>query len=103
MRIRLRDRLFLFLIKFADMLQGGLLKNYAIFAFVARHAPQKWGAEACCYRAFKEFCVANKYVPAYRDFLRQNNWSTKLTDANEVFKTLPVTDKPNYILSYRKR
>jgi phenylacetate-CoA ligase len=100
MRIRLRDRLFVFLIKFADMLQGGLLKNYAIFAFIARHAPQKWGAEACCYRAFKEFCVAYKHVPAYRCFLRQNNWSTKLTDANEVFKTLPITDKPNYILSY---
>lgn len=46
MRIRLRDRLFVLLIKLADMIQGSLLKNYAIFAFVARHAPQKWGAQA---------------------------------------------------------
>ena len=100
MQIRLRDRLFVFLIKFADMIQGSLLKNYAIFAFIAKHAPQKWGAEACCYRAFREFCIAYRRVPAYKDFLRKNSWSTKLTDANEVFKTLPITDKPSYILPY---
>ncbi len=100
MRIRLRDRLFVFLIKFADMIQGSLLKNYAIFAFMARRAPQKWGAEACCYRAFKEFCIAYRYVPAYKDFLRRSAWSSKLVDANEIFKTLPITDKPNYILPF---
>ncbi len=100
MPIRFRDRIFIFLIRIIDGLQVGILKNYAIFAFVVSRAPQKFGAEACCYRAFKEFLIAYKNVPAYKKFLDKNSWSCNITDARELFKTLPVTDKVNYILPY---
>jgi len=100
MRLRPADRLFILLIRIMDMLQSAILKNYAIFSFIAFRAPQKFGAQACCYRAFKEFLTAYKHVPAYKDFLDKSGWSPKSTDANEIFKTLPVTDKPNYILPY---
>ncbi|MFH1440847.1 MAG: phenylacetate--CoA ligase family protein [Candidatus Omnitrophota bacterium] len=100
MRIRLIDRLFVLLIRFIDIVQGGILKSYAIFAFIVSHAPQKYGAQACCYRAFKEFLIAYKYVPAYKDFLARSGWCCELTDSNEVFKSLPVTDKANYILPF---
>lgn len=100
MRIRLRDRLCILLVRFMDMIQEGLLKNYAIFAFIASHAPQGFGAQACCYRAFKESLTAYKRVPAYKNFLDKNGWSCKFADANEIFKSLPITDKSNYILPY---
>lgn len=100
MRIRFIDRLWVLLIRFIDMVQGRIIKNYAIFTFVVGHAPQKYGAKVCCYRAFKEFLIASKYVPAYRNFLAKTQWSPTTTDANEMFKTLPVTDKKNYILPY---
>ena len=100
MRIRLRDRLCVLLISFMDMIQSGLLKSYAIFAFIASRAPQKFGAQACCYRAFKEFLTAYKHVPAYKKFLDKSGWSCKSANANEIFRSLPVTDKPNYILHY---
>lgn len=100
MRIKLIDRLFLLLIRLVDAIQGSILKNYAIFAFIVSHAPQKLGAKLCCYRAFKEFLITYKYVPAYRDFLRQNNWSCNSCDINKIFQSLPITDKQNYILPY---
>ena len=99
-RIRLRDRLFLFLVALIDKLQSSILKNYAIFSFIVGHVPQKVGAKACCYRAFKEFIIALKHVPAYRDFIAKSQWSPTTSDANEMFKTLPLTDKKNYILPY---
>ena len=100
MRIRLRDRACILLIRFMDVIQDGLLKSYAIFAFIAARAPQRFGAQACCYRAFKEFLLAYKYVPAYKNFLDKSGWVPKTINANELFKSLPVTDKPNYILPY---
>ena len=100
MRIRLRDRLSILLIRFMDIIQDGLLKSYPIFAFIASRAPQKFGAQACCYRAFKEFLIAYKHVPAYKKFLDKSGWSCRSTDANEIFRSLPTTDKPNYILPY---
>lgn len=101
MRIRLIDRLWILLISFIDMVQGRIIKNYAIFTLIVGNAPQRCGAKACCYRAFKEFLIASKRVSAYQDFLVKTQWSPKTTDANELFKTLPVTDKTNYILPYR--
>jgi len=101
MRIRLRDRVCILLIRLMDITQEVLLKNYAIFAFIAARAPQKFGAQACCYRAFKEFLIAYKHVPAYKDFLDKSGWIASNINANELFKTLPVTDKPSYILPYK--
>ncbi len=101
MRIRLRDRLAVLSIRFMDLIQDGLLKNYALFSFIAARAPQDFGAQACCYRAFKEFLTAYKHVPAYKKFLDKSGWVPTTTNANELFKSLPVTDKPNYILAYR--
>ena len=101
MRVRFRDGFCIFLVKFMDIMQAGLLKSYAIFAFIASRAPQRFGAQACCYRAFKEFLIAYKHVPAYKDFLDKSGWSCKSANANEIFKSLPLTDKPNYILPYR--
>ena len=100
MKIRIRDRLFVSLVKLFDAIQGGILRNYPFFTFTASHAPQKFGAEVCCYRAFKEFLIAYRYVPAYKDFLRKTGWSCKGGPAGDIFKSLPVTDKPNYILPY---
>ncbi len=99
-RIRFIDIVWIFLIKLIDIIQGRIIKNYAIFTFIVGHVPQKYGAEACCYRAFQEFLIAFKCVPAYRNFLKQSHWSPATVNANELFKTLPVTDKKNYILPY---
>lgn len=98
--VPLIDRLFLSLIKFVDTVQGSILRNYSVFALLVSHAPQKCGAEACWYRAFKEFLIAYKCVPAYKKFLHQNNWACKSTDLKKIFESLPVTDKANYILPY---
>ena len=100
MRIRIKDRVALWLIKIVDMLQGGLLKNYRLFAFVVGHAPQKIGATACWIRAGNEFLDAYKRVPAYGKFLKDNNWSCNSSDIEEILKSLPVMDKKNYILPY---
>ena len=100
MRIRIIDKLFISFLGIFDLLQSTILRNYAIFEFAVKHAPQKFGARACCYRAFKEFLVAYKHVPAYKDFLDTQSWKATLRDANELFKTLPLTDKTNYILPY---
>ncbi len=100
MRIRSVDRLLILLIKFIDIIQDSILKNYAIFAFIVSHAPQKYGAEACQYRAFKEFLIAYKYVPAYKDLLCKSSWSCNFIDIKEIFQSLPITDKSNYILPY---
>jgi len=100
MQIRLVDKLFLLSIKLIDVIQGGILKNYAIFALIVSHAPQKYGAEACWYRAIKEFLITYKHVPAYKDFLHKSVWSCKSANAKEIFQSLPITDKPNYILPY---
>lgn len=99
-KIRFIDRLHILFISLIDHIQAGILKSYPIFAFIVSHAPQKLGARACCYRAFKEFMVAYKNVPAYKDFLDRGGWGSTTRDANELFKTLPVTDKANYILPY---
>jgi len=105
MRIRIRiraiDRLWTLFISCIDVLQGRVLKNYAVFTLLVRNAPQKFGAMSCCYRAFKEFLIAVKRVPAYQDFLTRAQWRPATTDAKELFKTLPVTDKQNYVLPYR--
>ncbi len=100
MRIRLVDRCFVLLIKLIDMLQDGILKNYTLFAFVVGHAPQKLGAKACYYRAFKEFEIACRTVPAYRKFLERSGWSCKSAVSHDIFQSLPLTDKPNYILPF---
>jgi phenylacetate-CoA ligase len=99
-KIRLIDRFYILFIRIIDYVQAGILKSYPIFTFVVSHAPQKNGAQACCYRAFKEFLIAYKNVPAYKSFLDSSGWVSTTRDANELFKTLPVTDKANYILPY---
>ena len=80
--------------RFVDIIQGTILKNYAVFSFIVRRAPQKLGAEACYYRAFKEFLIACHRVPAYRDFLRKRGWSCASSDPKEILRSLPLTDKP---------
>ncbi|HNX90544.1 MAG TPA: phenylacetate--CoA ligase family protein [Candidatus Omnitrophota bacterium] len=100
MKIRIIDRLGVFLIGLMDIVQEGLLKSYVIFAFIASRAPQKFGAQACCYRAFKEFLTAYRKVPAYKKFLEKSDWSCESTNSDEIFKSLPITDKPNYVLPY---
>ncbi|MFC1582429.1 phenylacetate--CoA ligase family protein [Planctomycetota bacterium] len=100
-RIRLIDRFFLLLTRIIDMVQGGILKNYTLFSFLVAHAPQKTGAKACWWRAMKEVLIAYKRVPAYRDFLEKSNWSCKSKDIREIIQSLPIMDKPNYILPYR--
>ena len=100
-KIKLIDQIHILFIRIVDYLQSGVLKSYPIFTFIVSHAPQKYGARACCYRAFKEFLIAYRDVPAYKDFLKHNGWTCAMRDANELFKTLPITDKPNYILPYR--
>jgi hypothetical protein len=83
-----------------DLIQGSILKNYAVFSFVVRYAPQKLGADACYYRAFKEFLIACRRVPGYSDFLRKRGWSCASSDPKEILRSLPLTDKPDYILAY---
>lgn len=100
LRIRLIDRLFLLLVRITDMVQGAVLKNYTMFSFLVSHAPQKYGAEACRYRAFKEFLIAYKRVPAYKKFLERYAWSPASNKTRDIFESLPITDKPNYILPY---
>jgi phenylacetate-CoA ligase len=99
-KIRLIDRLHILFIRVIDYVQAGILKSYPLFEFIVSRAPQKYGARACCYRAFKEFLIAYRNVPAYKDFLDRSGWTCAIRDANELFKTLPVTDKLNYILPY---
>lgn len=82
------------------MLHHGILRNYALFSMVISHAPQKLGAWACHYRAFKEFMIAYRHVPAYKEFLERSGWSCKSTRCREIFESLPVMDKPNYILPF---
>ena len=100
MRIRLLDRCFVFLVRLIDMFQSGILGNYALFSFIISRAPQKMGAKACYYRAFREFLIARRDVPAYRDFLARCGWVCKFVRSRDIFESLPVMDKPNYILSY---
>lgn len=100
MRIRVADRLLVLLIKCIDLLQGTVLKNYGIFTFLVSHAPQKVGADACWFRAVKEFLIACKRVPAYKKFLDDCGWQPQSTDARELFRSLPIMDKQNYILPY---
>ncbi len=100
MNIRWRDWFFIGLIRLIDMMQGSVLKNYSVFSFLVGHASQTYGAKACWYRAIKEFLIAYKKVPAYQEFLQEKGWSPKTKDAKEIFLSLPVMDKPNYILPY---
>jgi phenylacetate-CoA ligase len=100
MRIRLIDRFFIFLINLIDIVQHGILKNYALFSFIVSHAPQGLGALACHYRAFKEFLIAHRDVPAYREFLSLQGWSCKSVRSRDIFGSLPVMNKPNYILPF---
>lgn len=100
LKIRFIDRLCILFISLIDHVQSGILKNYPIFSFIVGHAPQKYGAKACCYRAFKEFLIAYRNVPAYKTFLDRCNWEPITKNANELFKTLPVMDKANYILPF---
>jgi len=99
-RVGFVSRVFIFLFRFVDLIQGSILKNYAVFSYVVGHAPQKLGADACYYRAFREFLIAWRRVPAYRDFLRKCGWSCASSDPKEILRSLPLTDKPNYILAY---
>jgi phenylacetate-CoA ligase len=39
-------------------------------------------------------------VPAYRDFLRDHDWSGEKIERYEDFLTLPLSDKKNYITAY---
>ncbi|MBF0122173.1 MAG: phenylacetate--CoA ligase family protein [Candidatus Omnitrophica bacterium] len=100
MRIRFTDRIGLWFIKIVDLFQNGILKNYRIFSFVVGHAPQHHGATACWFRAAKEFLLTYKRVPAYKKFLEANHWSCRSTNIQEIFSSLPVMDKKNYILAY---
>ncbi|MEW6234028.1 MAG: phenylacetate--CoA ligase family protein [Candidatus Omnitrophota bacterium] len=95
------DRLHMLFIRLIDNVQAGILKSYPIFTYIVSHAPQKYGARACGYRAFKEFLIAYRNAPAYKDFLDRCGWTCTTRDANVLFKTLPVSDKANYILPYR--
>lgn len=99
-RIRFIDWLCVLFVRIVDMLQGAVLKNYAVFTLLVSHAPQKYGAKASRYRAFREFLIAYRRVPAYRKFLKKNNWSCGSKKAQDIFGSLPVTDKPDYILPY---
>ena len=100
MRLRIKDRLALWGIRIVDLLQNGVLKNYRLFTFVVGHAPQRHGATACWVRAGKEFLHAYARVPAYRQFLKDQNWSARSTNLTEVFTSLPIMDKQNYVLPY---
>jgi phenylacetate-CoA ligase len=100
MRIRLTDRIALWGINIVDLLQDGILKNYPLFSFIIGHAPQRHGATACWIRAGKEFLHAYARVPAYKKFLKDNNWSCSSTNIEEIFLSLPVMDKKNYVLAY---
>src|SRR5574341_262969 len=100
MRIRYSGRIALFGIKIVDLLQSGILANYRLFSLIVGHAPQKYGATACWIRAGKEFLLARARVPAYRKFLKDQNWSCRSADIKEIFASLPVMDKKNYILVY---
>ena len=90
-RVKLISKAFLLLIRFVDLVQGSILKNYAVFSFVVRHAPQKLGADACYHRAFKEFLIACHRVPAYRDFLRKRGWSCAIL-RTERDSPVPASD-----------
>ncbi len=100
MHLRLIDRLFVWLIGLIDALQAGVLRHYPLFSFIVGHAPQRFGARACCYRAFKEFLIAYRRVPAYKEFLDQSAWTQPSGHFMQIFESLPVTDKPNYILPF---
>ena len=99
-RIKSISKALVLLIRLVDLIQGTILKNYAVFSFVVGHAPQRLGADACYYRAFKEFLIARRRVRAYRDFLRKRGWSCGSSDPKEIFRSLPLMDKPGYILAY---
>jgi phenylacetate-CoA ligase len=100
MKIRAVDRAFVQLMTLVDALQGGILKNYGLFSLIVGHAPQRFGARACGYRAFREFEIARRHVPAYAEFLRRSGWSCNSADSRQVFESLPVMDKQNYILPF---
>jgi phenylacetate-coenzyme A ligase PaaK-like adenylate-forming protein len=100
-RVTLLSKAFILLVRWVDWLQGSILKNYAVFSFIVRHAPQKMGADACYYRAFKEFLIAFRRVPAYRHFLDKRGWSCASSDPKEILRSLPLMDKQNYVLAYR--
>jgi hypothetical protein len=99
-RIGLISKIFILLMRFVDLIQGSILRNYAVFSFIVRYAPQKLGADACYYRAFKEFLIARHRVPARGDFLRKRGWSCASSDPKEILRSLPLTDNPGYILAY---
>jgi phenylacetate-CoA ligase len=99
-KISLLGRLLLLLIRFVDMVQGAVLKNYAVFSVIVRYAPQKLGAAACYYRALREVQVACRRVPAYREFLLQRGWSCPSANPREILRSLPLMDKQNYILAF---
>ncbi len=94
------SKLFVLLIRFIDWFQATILRNYVLFSFIVRHAPQKLGADACYYRAFKELLIARRDVPAYRDFLKKSGWSCSSSDPKEILRSLPVMEKKNYVLAY---
>jgi phenylacetate-CoA ligase len=94
------DRVGLWWIRIVDLVQDRVLANYSFFSFLVRRAPQKHGARACWLRAGNEFLLAYKKVPAYRKFLEANDWSCQSNDIQEIFSTLPVMDKNNYVLAY---
>jgi phenylacetate-CoA ligase len=99
-RISLISKVFILLMRFVDLIQGSILKNYAVFSYIVGHAPQKLGAEACYCRAFKEFLITWHRVPAYREFLRKHGWSCASSDPKEILRSLPLMDKPDYVLAY---
>lgn len=100
MKIRPVDRARLFLIRIVDLVQAGILKNYSLFSFIVGHAPQKHGATACWFRAAQEFLLAYQRVPAYKKFLQAQGWSWRSSNIQEIFASLPLTDKKNYVLPY---
>jgi phenylacetate-CoA ligase len=100
MRIALSDRLLVSMSKIIDLLQHRILANYQLFTFIVSNAPQRLGAKACYARAFKEFEIAFENVPAYKRFLEDSGWRGKGDNVREIFASLPVMDKANYILPY---
>jgi len=100
MRIKLTNRIAIWGMRILDLLQSGILKNYHVFSFIVSRAPQKHGAAACWIRAGKEFLHAYARVPAYKKFLKDQDWSCRSTDLKEIFASLPVMDKKNYVLAY---
>ncbi|HEY5139166.1 MAG TPA: hypothetical protein VIJ25_07620, partial [Methylococcales bacterium] len=59
---------------------------------------QQRGAE----RSLKQFHAMAERVPAYKDFLKANNFSPSSVKTVADFATIPIIDKDNYLRKYPK-